>query len=81
MSTVEKVREIVTAVTLMSKHVVKGETRCEVCFGFRINVREMHTNAMERQITETIKIENMHKLFMNRKSGNEMYISVYLFHK
>ena len=41
-----------------------------VCSGFRMNVREMHTNATERQLTEAIKIENMTGPSMNRKSGN-----------
>ena len=42
------------------------------CCGFRMNVREMHANDMERQITEAIKIENQHKPLMNRKSGNDL---------
>ena len=41
----------------------------DVCGGFRMNVRETHTNAMERLITEAIKIDSSVKPTMNRKTG------------
>ena len=58
---------------MLVEHAVKrdnSEFECGVCCGFRMNVREMHTNVMERQITEAVKIENMQRPSMNRKSGN-----------
>ena len=39
---------------------------------FRINVREVHTNAMERQLTEAIKIEHIERPSLNRKSRYDM---------
>ena len=47
---------------MLVEHVVEShhsEFECGVCCGFRMNVREMHTNAMERQLTKAVKIENM----------------------
>ena len=39
------------------------------CCGFRISVKETHTNAMNRQITEATKIDQSDKPTMNRKVG------------
>ena len=53
-------------------HVIEmhnSEFECGVFCGFRMNVREVHTNAMERQLTEAVKIENSKRPSMNRKSG------------
>ena len=43
-----------------------------VCYSFRMNVREVHTNALERQLTESVKIENIKTPSMNRKSGYDV---------
>ena len=61
--------------SVLVEHVIEkhnSEFDCGVCSGFRMNVREMHTNAMERQLTEAIKIETMIRPSMNRKSGNDV---------
>ena len=39
------------------------------CFGFKMNVRESHKTALERQITEAVKINTSTKQILNRKSG------------
>ncbi len=43
------------------------------CYGFRMNVKETHKTAMERQITEAVKIEmkerNGTEQVLNRKTG------------
>ena len=39
------------------------------CYGFRMSVRETHTSAMIRQVTEAIKIDMQTKPSMNRKNG------------
>ena len=47
---------------VLVKHVIEmhnSEFEYGVCFGCSMNVREMHTNEMERQLTEAVKIENM----------------------
>ena len=51
-----------------------SEFECGVCCGcgFRMNVREMHTNAFERQTTEAVEIENMNTPSMNRKSSYDV---------
>ena len=57
------------------EHVIEmhnSEFECGVCCGFRMNVREVHTNAMERQLTEAVKIENSVRPSLNRKSGNDV---------
>ena len=52
---------------VINKHDSDFDTH--VCFGFRMNVTDSHTNAMERQITEAIKIETQTKPSLNRKQG------------
>ena len=43
---------------------------CEnICCEFRMSVKETHSNAMERQITEATKIDLSDKKTMNRKAG------------
>ena len=44
-----------------------SEFECRVCCGLRMNVGEVHTNAMERQLTEAVKIENIERPSLNRK--------------
>ena len=49
------------------KHVVErhdSEFEYGLCCSFRMNVREMHTNAKERQITEAIRVETLPKPLM-----------------
>ena len=41
-----------------------SEFECGVYCSFRMNVREMHTNAKERQITEAIRVETLPKPLM-----------------
>ena len=42
---------------------------CEnICCEFRMSVKETHSNAMERQITEATKIDLSEKKTMNRKA-------------
>ena len=41
----------------------------ERCYGFKMSVRATHRNAMERQITEAIRIDMSNKPSMNRKTG------------
>ena len=38
-------------------------------FGYKMNVRESHKTAPERQITEAVKINTTEKQTLNRKSG------------
>ena len=56
-------------------HVVErrnSEFECGVCCGFRMNVREMHTNAMERQITEAVKNRKYLKTIDEQKKWNDV---------
>ena len=39
------------------------------CFGYKMSVRESHKTALERQITEAVKINTTEKQTLNRKSG------------
>ena len=60
---------------VLVEHVMEmhnSEFECGVCCGFRMNVREVHTNAMERQLTEAVKIETSERPSLNRKSGNDV---------
>ena len=60
---------------MLVEHVIEmrnSEFECGVFYGFRMNVREVHTNAMETQLTEAVKIENIERPSMNRKSGYDM---------
>ena len=57
------------------EHVIEmhnSEFECRVCCVFRMNVREVHTNAMERQLTEAVKIENIERPSLNRKRGYDV---------
>ena len=48
--------------SLLMEHVIEmhnSEFECGVSCGFRMNVREVHTNAMDRQLTKSVKIENI----------------------
>ena len=61
--------------SVLVEHVMEmhnSEFECGVCCGFRMNVREVHTNAMERQLTEAVKIETSERPSLNRKSGNDV---------
>ena len=56
-------------------HVIErhnSEVECGVCCSFRMNVKDMHSNAMERQLTEAVKIGNMKRPSMNRNSGYDV---------
>ena len=53
-----------------------SEFECGVCCGFRMNVREVHTNAMERQLTKVVKIGNIKRPSMNGKTGYEVTSSL-----
>ena len=46
-----------------------GEFGNSVCCDFKMNVKETHANAMNRQITEATKIDMSSKPTMNRKTG------------
>ena len=37
--------------------------------GYKMNVRETHKTALERQITEAVKIDTTNKQTLNRKTG------------
>ena len=39
------------------------------CCGYKMNVRETHRSALDRQITEAVKIDTTNKQTLNRKTG------------
>ena len=39
------------------------------CCGYQMNVRETHKTALDRQITEAVKIDMSNKQTLNRKTG------------
>ena len=41
----------------------------DICSGFRMSVKETHKTALERQITEAVKIDSTNKQILNRKTG------------
>ena len=46
-----------------------GDFGEDLCCKFKMSVKETHSNAMERQITEATKIDLSQKPTMNRKVG------------
>ena len=46
-----------------------GDFAYDRCGGFRMNVKGSHKTAIDRQITEAVKIETCEKLVLNRKTG------------
>ena len=53
--------------SVLVEHVIEMHNSEFEC-GFRMNVREVHTKAMERQLTEGIKIKNIKRPSMNKKA-------------
>ena len=46
-----------------------GEFKYDECAGFKMNVKETHTSAMNRLITEAVKIDSSSRPIMNRRTG------------
>ena len=46
-----------------------GDFAYDRCGGFRMNVKESHKTALDRQITEAVKIETCEKQILNRRTG------------
>ena len=52
---------------VMNEH--SGDFMNDPCSGFRMNVKQTHKTALERQITEAIKIDTATRKTMNRRTG------------
>ena len=51
------------------KRVHNSNFNYDTCEGYRMNVRESHRKAIERLITEAVKIECTERPILNRKTG------------